>query len=119
MICYPNKSVNTSISNITITINETSSNSRLRSLQSVTNRIILPPDDANGIINFTYSRYNYKKSSGGLSAGAIVAIVLATVAAVVALGLVFFFLNRMKSTPPPIKNPSDLNIANSASNINN
>ena len=119
MTCYPNKNVDTSISDITIIINETSSNSRLRSLESGKNRIILPPDNANGIIDFKYYRYNYKKPSGGLSAGAIVAIVLATVAAVVALGLVFFFLNRMKSTPPPIKNPSDLNFANSASNINN
>ena len=119
MICFPKKSVNTRINTIKIIINETSSNSRLRSLQSVTNRIIIPPDDAKGTINFSYSRYNYKKPSGGLSAGAIVAIVLATVAAVVALGLAILFLNRMKSTPPPIKNPSDLNIANSASNINN
>ena len=119
MICFPKKSVNTRINTIKIIINENSSNSRLRSLQSVTNRIIIPPDDAKGTINFSYSRYNYKKPSGGLSAGAIVAIVLATVAAVVALGLAILFLNRMKSTPPPIKNPSDLNIANSASNINN
>ena len=119
MTCYPNKNVDTSISDITIIINETNSNSRLRSLESGKDRIILPPDNANGIIDFKYYRYNYKKPSGGLSAGAIVAIVLATVAAVVALGLVIFFLKRMKTTPPPIKNPSDLNFANSASNINN
>jgi hypothetical protein len=121
LICFPKKNVNTSINTIKIIINETSSssNSRLRSLQSGTNRTILPPADAKGEINFAYTRINYKRSEGGLSAGAIVAIVLATVAAVVALGLVIFFLNRMKSTPPPIKNPSDLNFANSASNINN
>jgi hypothetical protein len=121
LICFPKKNVNTSINTIKIIINETSSssNSRLRSLQSGTNRTILPPADAKGEINFAYSRINYKRSEGGLSAGAIVAIVLATVAAVVALGLAILFLNRMKASPPPIKNPSDLNIANSASNINN
>ena len=121
LICFPKKNVNTSINTIKIIINETSSssNSRLRSLQSGTNRTILPPADAKGEINFAYTRINYKRSEGGLSAGAIVAIVLATVAAVVALGLAILFLNRMKASPPPIKNPSDLNIANSASNINN
>lgn len=121
MVCFPKKNVNTNINTIKIIIinvASSSSNLRLRSLQSGTNRTILPPTNANGTIDFTYSKINYKKSKGGLSAGAIVAIVLATVAVVAALGFAIFFLKRMKATPPPIRNPSDMNIANSTSNIN-
>ena len=119
-VCFPKKNVYTNISTIKIIVNEKSTNSRLRSLESGKNRTILPPTDANGIIDFTYSRPTiFRRSKDGLSAGAIVAIVLVTVAAVVALGLAILFLNRMKASPPPVRNPSDVNIANSTSNINN
>ena len=122
MICTPKKNVYTNFNTTKIIIlNITSSNSRLRALQSTTNRTILPPSDTKEIINFTYPNYHvYRKiKKSGLSAGAIVAIVLATVAAVAALGIAIFFLGRAKANPPPIRNPSDLNMANSTSNINN
>ena len=122
MICTPKKNVYTNFNTTKIIIlNITSSNSRLRALQSTTNRTILPPSDTKEIINFTYPNYHvYRKiNKSGLSAGAIVAIVLATVAAVAALGIAIFFLGRAKANPPPIRNPSDLNMANSTSNINN
>ena len=122
MICTPKKNVYTNLNTTKIIIlNITSSNSRLRALQSTTNRTILPPSDTKEIINFTYPNYHvYRKiKKSGLSAGAIVAIVLATVAAVAALGIAIFFLGRAKANPPPIRNPSDLNMANSTSNINN
>ena len=122
MICTPKKNVYTFFNTTKIIIlNITSSNSRLRALQSTTNRTILPPSDTKEIINFTYPNYHvYRKTTkSGLSAGAIVAIVLATVAAVAALGIAIFFLGRAKANPPPIRNPSDLNMANSTSNINN
>ena len=122
MICTPKKNVYTNFNTTKIIIlNITSSNSRLRALQSTTNRTILPPSDTKEIINFTYPNYHvYRKTKkSGLSAGAIVAIVLATVAAVAALGIAIFFLGRAKANPPPIRNPSDLNLANSTSNINN
>ena len=122
MICTPTKNVYTNFNTTKIIIlNITSSNSRLRALQSTTNRTILPPSDTKEIINFTYPNYHvYRKiKKSGLSAGAIVAIVLATVAAVAALGIAIFFLGRAKANPPPIRNPSDLNMANSTSNINN
>jgi hypothetical protein len=122
MICTPKKNVYTFFNTTKIIIlNITSSNSRLRALQSTTNRTILPPSDTKEIINFTYPNYHvYRKiKKSGLSAGAIVAIVLATVAAVAALGIAIFFLGRAKANPPPIRNPSDLNMANSTSNINN
>ena len=122
MICTPKKNVYTNFNTTQIIIlNITSSNSRLRALQSTTNRTILPPSDTKEIINFTYPNYHvYRKiKKSGLSAGAIVAIVLATIAAVAALGIAIFFLGRAKANPPPIRNPSDLNMANSTSNINN
>ena len=122
MICTPKKNVYTNFNTTKIIIlNITSSNSRLRVLQSTTNRTILPPSDTKEIINFTYPNYHvYRKiKKSGLSAGAIVAIVLATIAAVAALGIAIFFLGRAKANPPPIRNPSDLNMANSTSNINN
>ena len=122
MICTPKKNVYTNFNTTKIIIlNITSSNSRLRVLQSTTNRTILPPSDTKEIINFTYPNYHvYRKiKKSGLSAGAIVAIVLATVAAVAALGIAIFFLGRAKANPPRIRNPSDLNMANSTSNINN
>ena len=122
LICTPKKNVYTNFNTTKIIIlNITSSNSRLRALQSTTNRTILPPSDTKEIINFTYPNYHvYRKiKKSGLSAGAIVAIVLATIAAVAALGIAIFFLGRAKANPPPIRNPSDLNMANSTSNINN
>ena len=122
MICTPTKNVYTNFNTTKIIIlNITSSNSRLRALQSTTNRTILPPSDTKEIIDFTYPNYHvYRKiKKSGLSAGAIVAIVLATVAAVAALGIAIFFLGRAKANPPPIRNPSDLNMVNSTSNINN
>ena len=122
MICTPKKNVYTNFNTTKIIIlNITSSNSRLRVLQSTTNRTILPPSDTKEIINFTYPNYHvYRKiKKSGLSAGAIVAIVLATIAAVAALGIAIFFLGRAKANPPPIRNPSDLNMVNSTSNINN
>ena len=122
MICTPTKNVYTNFNTTKIIIlNITSSNSRLRALQSTTNRTILPPSDTKEIIDFTYPNYHvYRKiKKSGLSAGAIVAIVLATVAAVAALGIAIFFLGRAKANPPPIRNPSDLKMVNSTSNINN
>ena len=120
IICFPKKDVNTTIQTLTIIVTEKSSNRRLRFLQSETNRTMLPPTDANGIINFTYAqpKINFKRSKGGLSAGAIVAIVLATVFAVVAIGFAILFLHKMPASPPPIRTPTDMNLANSTSNIN-
>ena len=68
------------------------------------------PSDGN-----TFSR---KTTSNGLSAGAIVAIVLATVAAVAAVGVAFLLLNRVTVTPSPIKTTTDVNFANTSTNIN-
>ena len=77
------------------------------------------PADAKGIISYTYEdTFPYRKvKSKGLAAGAIVAIVLATVATIVAIGLAFFLLSRRSPPPPPNKNDVS-NVGNSTTNIN-
>lgn len=121
IICKPEKDVFTEIVNMKIIIPE-SSNRKLRILQTGSNRTLLPPKDATGKIEYTYSddgrRTFFRSSSGGLSGGAIAAIVVCTVAVVAATIIVLLFLNRIPAGPPRIKTPTDMNLANSTSNIN-
>ena len=122
--CSPTEYIYTQKNTLKFIITEIKSSSRrLRSLSTETNRTLYPPTNYSGIMTYEYNPggniYSRKTASTGLSAGAIVAIVLATVAAVAAVGLAFFFLNRVKVTPPPpIKAPSDVNFANTSTNIN-
>ena len=94
----------------------------MRSLSTESNRTLFPPTNYSGIMEYEYNPtgnvFSRKTASNGLSAGAIVAIVLATVAAVACVALAFFFLNRVKVTPPPIKTPTDVNFANTSTKIN-
>ena len=121
IICKPKKDVFTEIVNMKIIIPE-SSNRRLRTLQTGSNRTLLPPTDATGKIEYTYSDDGrgtfFRSSSGRLSGGAIAAIVACTVAVVAATIIVLLFLNRIPAGSPRIKTPTDMNIANSTSNIN-
>ena len=121
IICKPKKDVFTEIVNMKIIIPE-SSNRKLRILQTGSNRTLLPPTDATGKIEYTYSddgrRTFFRSSSGGLSGGAIAAIVVCTVAVVAATIIVLLLLNRIPAGPPRIKTPTDMNLANSTSNIN-
>ena len=95
---------------------------RLRFLQSEENSTFYAPKTAEGDIQFEYNpemntfvRKASKKK--GLSGGAIAAIVLATVAAVAAVGIAMFFLNR--GPVNPIKTSTEMNLPNSTTNINN
>ena len=121
IICKPKKDVFTEIVNMKIIIPE-SSNRKLRILQTGSNRTLLPPTDATGKIEYTYSDDGrgtfFRSSSGRLSGGAIAAIVACTVAVVAATIIVLLFLNRIPAGPPRIKTPTDMNLANSTSNIN-
>ena len=56
------------------------------------NGTILPP------------KVDYKKQSGGLSTGGIIAIVIPSVAVLLGIGALAFFLSRRAVPPPPIKN---------------
>ena len=88
----------------------------------IINKTFIFPSNNDKIMKYEYSakeRDFFRKSkSSGLSAGAIVAIILSSIAALVAVGLVFFFLRKNQS-PPVIKNQPDFNVINSTSNINN
>ena len=123
ILCSTRKSIHAILRDVRIIINPQIS-SRLRILQTKNNnnKTLLFPSDADEIINYEYSAkthdYFRTSKSKGLSAGAIVAIILSSIAALVAVGLVFFFL-RKNQTPPVIKNQPDFNVINSTSNINN
>jgi hypothetical protein len=121
--CSPKQYIYTQMNTLKFIIPEIKSSSRrLRSLSTETNRTIYPPTNYSGIMEYEYNPtgnvFSRKTASNGLSAGAIVAIVLATVAAVACVALAFFFLNRVKVTPPPIKTPTDVNFANTSTYIN-
>ena len=123
ILCSTRKSIHAILRDVSIIIKPQIS-SRLRILQTKNNnnKTLLFPSDADELINYEYSAkthdYFRTSKSKGLSAGAIVAIILSSIAALVAVGLVFFFL-RKKRTPPVIKNQPDFNVINSTSNINN
>ena len=119
--CSPSKSFITFINTLKFIVNNKNVNSRLRFLQNDKNKTYAAPADSKGNITYIYTDdenfYGYRKnSSGGLSAGAIVAIVLGCVAAILAVGITILFLSR-KTPPPPNKNIVP-NISNSTANIN-
>ena len=122
ILCEPQKDVYTEFKSLIIKIPKISSSRRLRFLQSTGNSTYYFPTSANGDIQFMYNpeiNSFTKKSSKkkGLSGGAITAIVLATIAAVAAVGIAIFFLNRGPISP--IKSSTEVNIPNSTTNINN
>ena len=121
ILCEPKKDVYTQFKTLIMKIPNLPSR-RLRFLQTDVNSTYLAPLNANGDIQFeykpefnTFARKASKKK--GLSGGAIAAIVLATVAAVAAIGIAMFFLNRGQVNP--IKTSTEMNLPNSTTNINN
>ena len=103
--CFPKKSFITFINTLKFIVDSKNIKRRLRFLQNSKNSTYSAPADAKGIITYTYEETSINKkltSKKGLSTGAIVAIVLASVAAIIAVGLTFFFLLR-KSPPPKQK----------------
>ena len=119
--CSTSKTIIALVKDLRITVPQISS--KKRNLQATTNnKTFLFPQDNDKLMNYEYSAkthdYFRRSKSTGLSAGAIVAIILSSIAALVAVGLVFFFL-RKKQSPPVIKNQPDFNVINSTSNINN
>ena len=120
--CEPKKDIYTLLNSLIIKVPNVKTNRRLRFLQSSGNSTIRAPKTAQGDIQFdynpevnTFGRKSSKKK--GLSGGAIAAIVLATIAAVVAVGVAIFFLNRGPINP--IKTSTEMNLPNSTTNINN
>ena len=123
MDCSTNENVIAKLNTLIIKV-PVLKNSRLRFLaeEEYYNKTLFFDDE--NLIDYQYNPdvkgYFGRNKNRGLSAGAIVAIVLASVAALAAVGAVFFFLARRTTTPPPIiKNQPDFNIVASTSNINN
>ena len=119
--CSTSKTIIALVKDLRITVPQISSTRR--NLQATTNnKTFLFPQDSDKLMNYEYSAkthdYFRRSKSTGLSAGAIVAIILSSIAALVAVGLVFFFLRKNQS-PPFIKNQPYFNVINSTSNINN
>jgi hypothetical protein len=121
IMCEPRKDVYTQFKRLIVKIPKISSR-RLRFLDSSGNSTFFAPTDAPGDIQFeynpeinTFGRRSSKKK--GLSGGAIAAIVLATIAAIAAVAVAIFFLNR--GPVHPIKTSTEMNLPNSTTNINN
>jgi len=120
--CEPQKDIYALLNTFIITVPSITTSRRLRFLQSSGNSTIRVPKTTTGDIQFeynpevnTFGRRSSKKK--GLSGGAIAAIVLATIAAVAAVAVAIFFLNRGPINP--IKTSTEMNLPNSTTNINN
>ena len=121
--CSPMHNVDTYINTMIINIYNSDSK-KLRFLDEKSNHTLYIPSDTQEEIHYEYkpisSPFAKKKSSSGLSAGAIVAIILSILAVVVAIAAIFSCLNRVPHARiAPNKNIQDINIINSTTNINN
>ena len=118
ILCQTQNTINTLMKNIYIIVPELSS--RLRVLyDGKINRTLYAPTNDDGIIDYEFipNVKNPKKKHNGLSAGAIVALVLSTVAVVAA---VMIAIKLFSQVPPNdrIKSLNEIKMANSNSNIN-
>ena len=118
LICKPKKSIYTEVKYIRIIVPLKKSTLRFLDGDSYINRSIYPPVDSKEIIDIdVFNNLSYRKSSGGLSAGAIVAIVLSCVAAIAIVVVIIIFLNI--KAKPNVKNIKDINVDNSTYKVNN
>lgn len=122
LICNPQKSFITYMNTLRMSVEGIRKSRRLRFLQTKENITFSSPMNSTELIDYTYDPEfnNFAKKVSkkkGLSAGAIVAIVLSSIAVVAAVGITIFFLN--KKEPKPIKNLNNNSyLQNSTSNIN-
>jgi hypothetical protein len=121
--CSPMHNVDTYINTMIINIYNSDSK-KLRFLDEKNNHTLYIPSDTPGEIHYEYkpisSPFAKKMPSSGLSAGAIVAIILSILAVVVAIAAILLCLNRVPHARfAPNKNIQDINIINSTTNINN
>ena len=121
--CSPMHNVDTYINTMIINIYNSDSK-KLRFLDEKSNHTLYIPSYTPGEIHYEYkpisSPFAKKMPSSGLSAGAIVAIILSILAVVVAIAAILLCLNRVPHARfAPNKNIQDINIINSTTNINN
>ena len=118
ILCQTQNTINTLMKNIYIIVPELSS--RLRVLyDGKINRTLYAPTNDDGIIDYEFipNVKNPKKKHNGLSAGAIVALVLSTVAVVAA---VMIAISLFSQVPPNdrVISVNEIKMVNSNSNIN-
>ena len=122
IFCKPNQDVYTQLKTIRIKIPQVQTTKRLRFLDEVGNITFHAPQTQSGDIQFDYiphlNKFSRKDSkNSGLSAGAIVAIILSSLAVIVAVALAIYFLNKKPAKVGP-KYIIDYNNQNSSVNIN-
>jgi len=118
ILCQTQNTINTLMKNIYIIVPELSS--RLRVLyDGKINRTLYAPTNDDGIIDYEFiPNVNYpKKKHNGLSAGAIVALVLSTVAVVAAVMIAIMLFSQVPPNDRVIS-VNEIKMANSNSNIN-
>lgn len=118
ILCQTQNTINTLMKNIYIIVPELSS--RLRVLyDGKINRTLYAPTNDDGIIDYEFipNVKNPKKKHNGLSAGAIVALVLSTVAVVVAV-MIAIMLFRQVPPNDRVISVNEIKMVNSNSNIN-
>lgn len=124
ILCSPEDDIYAKLSSLAIIVLSGESTKRLRFLTSTEYKRLIAPPDQEGYISYiknenipviTRSR---KNPNNGLSGGAISAIVISCVAAVVGVGIVFYCLRR-KTIPPVVKIPNNNNFNVSTEKINN
>lgn len=122
--CSPEDDIYAKLSSLEVIVETGEPTRRLRFLTSGEYQRFIAPPDQEGYLSYIKKENNpnittfIKKSDKGLSGGVIVAIVLACVAAIAGLGIVFYCLNR-KAKPPVVKNPNNMNYDFSTDKINN
>jgi hypothetical protein len=118
ILCKTQNTINTLMKNIYIIVPELSS--RLRVLyDGKINRTLYAPTNDDGIIDYEFipNVKNPKKKHNGLSAGAIVALVLSTVAVVAAVMIAIMLFSQVPPNDRVIS-VNEIKMANSNSNIN-
>ena len=117
------QSVNTNMNTLRINITDLIPSIKLRLLQSPQpTKYAKTSGNQDGIIDFEYDPPIFTKrdapSSGGLSGGAIAAIVIASIVAVLAVVIGILFSRKGSFPLSSVKNANEVNIANSSTNIN-
>lgn len=123
--CSPTYDISTRIDSLQIKIDNNKNTRRRLSLfdkqKSITQLYPGVVLNANEKIDFEYNvtiNNFIKKDDNGLSGGAIAGIVLGSVAAVVAIGIVIYCLIRKKSPKMPVNAANNANFQDSSINMN-
>ena len=100
IICSPKRSVNALMNTLRIDITNLLKKRRLSSvsvriLEDATNTTLIPDLDSVGVIKYLYYP---KNNSKGLSGAEIAILIIATIAAILAVLYLFFFLNRRQGS---------------------